>query len=62
MSTSRDGRIECTTIWLSSQIKPDVLRYALLTNLPETKDSEFHRKDLSGKETTNELVAILATL
>jgi methionyl-tRNA synthetase len=37
--------------------KPDVLRYALLTNLPETKDSEFTWKDFQAKN-NNELVAI----
>jgi methionyl-tRNA synthetase len=38
--------------------KPDILRYALLTNLPETKDSEFTWKDFQAKN-NNELVAIL---
>jgi methionyl-tRNA synthetase len=38
--------------------KPDVLRYALLTNLPETKDSEFTWKDFQARN-NNELVAIL---
>jgi len=37
--------------------KPDVLRYALLTNLPEAKDSEFTWKDFQAKN-NNELVAI----
>jgi methionyl-tRNA synthetase len=37
--------------------KQDELRYTLLTNLPETKDSEFTWKDYQAKN-NNELVAI----
>ena len=41
MSTSRGWSIEMHDYIAEFPDKPDVLRYALLTNLPETKDSEF---------------------
>lgn len=58
MSTSRGWSIEMHEYLLDFPDKPDVLRYALLTNLPETKDSEFTWKDFQAKN-NNELVAIL---
>ncbi|HMI65073.1 MAG TPA: methionine--tRNA ligase, partial [Cyclobacteriaceae bacterium] len=41
MSTSRGWSIEMHEYLEDFPDKPDVLRYTLLTNLPETKDSEF---------------------
>lgn len=58
MSTSRGWSIEMHEYLEDFPDKPDVLRYALLTNLPETKDSEFSWKDFQSKN-NNELVAIL---
>lgn len=58
MSTSRGWSIEMHEYLADFPDKPDVLRYALLTNLPETKDSEFTWKDFQAKN-NNELVAIL---
>jgi methionyl-tRNA synthetase len=57
MSTSRGWSIETHEYLEDFPDKPDVLRYALLTNLPETKDSEFTWKDFQSKN-NNELVAI----
>jgi methionyl-tRNA synthetase len=57
MSTSRGWSIEMHEYLADFSDKPDVLRYALLTNLPETKDSEFTWKDFQAKN-NNELVAI----
>lgn len=57
MSTSRGWSIEMHDYIANFPDKPDVLRYALLTNLPETKDSEFTWKDFQSKN-NNELVAI----
>ncbi len=57
MSTSRGWSIEMHEYLEDFPDKPDVLRYALLTNLPETKDSEFTWKDFHSKN-NNELVAI----
>lgn len=57
MSTSRGWSIEMHEYLEDFPDKPDVLRYALLTNLPEAKDSEFTWKDYQGKN-NNELVAI----
>jgi methionyl-tRNA synthetase len=57
MSTSRGWSIEMHEYLADFADKPDVLRYALLTNLPETKDSEFTWKDFQAKN-NNELVAI----
>ncbi|MBS1508806.1 MAG: methionine--tRNA ligase [Bacteroidetes bacterium] len=57
MSTSRGWSIEMHEYLEDFPDKPDVLRYALLTNLPETKDSEFTWKDFQAKN-NNELVAI----
>jgi len=58
MSTSRGWSIEMHEYLEDFPNKPDVLRYALLANLPETKDSEFTWKDFQAKN-NNELVAIL---
>jgi methionyl-tRNA synthetase len=58
MSTSRGWSIEMHEYLADFPNKPDVLRYALLTNLPEAKDSEFTWKDFQAKN-NNELVAIL---
>lgn len=58
MSTSRGWSIEMHEYLEDFPDKPDVLRYALLANLPETKDSEFTWKDFQAKN-NNELVAIL---
>jgi len=58
MSTSRGWSIEMHEYLEDFPDKPDVLRYVLLTNLPETKDSEFTWKDFQAKN-NNELVAIL---
>ena len=57
MSTSRGWSIEMYEYLEDFPDKPDVLRYTLLTNLPETKDSEFTWKDFQAKN-NNELVAI----
>ena len=57
MSTSRGWSIEMHEFLNDFPDKPDVLRYALLTNLPEAKDSEFTWKDFQAKN-NNELVAI----
>ena len=57
MSTSRGWSIEMHDYLREFPGKEDVLRYALLTNLPETKDSEFTWKDFQSKN-NNELVAI----
>jgi methionyl-tRNA synthetase len=58
MSTSRGWSIEMHEFLEDFPGKVDVLRYALLTNLPEAKDSEFTWKDFQAKN-NNELVAIL---
>jgi methionyl-tRNA synthetase len=57
MSTSRGWSIEMHEYIEDFPDKADVLRYALLSNLPETKDSEFTWKDFQAKN-NNELVAI----
>jgi len=58
ISTSRNW-----AVWLHEYLKdfPDMqdeLRYCLITNLPENKDSDFSWKDFQ-KKNNNELVAIL---
>ena len=58
ISTSRNW-----AVWLHEYLKdfPDMqdeLRYCLITNLPESKDSDFSWKDFQQKN-NNELVAIL---
>jgi methionyl-tRNA synthetase len=58
LSTSRNW-----AVWLHEYLdefpgKEDVLRYALCSMLPETKDSEFTWKDFQARN-NNELVAIL---
>lgn len=57
MSTSRGWSIEMHEYLEDFPTRPDELRYALLTNLPESKDSEFTWKDYQAKN-NNELVAI----
>lgn len=57
MSTSRGWSIEMHEYIEDFPGKEDVLRYALLTNLPEAKDSEFTWKDFQAKN-NSELVAI----
>jgi methionyl-tRNA synthetase len=57
MSTSRGWSVEMHEYLEDFPTKPDELRYALLTNLPEAKDSEFTWKDFQAKN-NNELVAI----
>lgn len=57
MSTSRGWSIEMHDYLKEFPGKEDVLRYTLLTILPEAKDSEFTWKDYQSKN-NNELVAI----
>jgi methionyl-tRNA synthetase len=57
MSTSRGWSIEMHEYLEDFPGKPDVLRYCLLANLPEVKDSEFTWKDFQSRN-NNELVAI----
>jgi methionyl-tRNA synthetase len=57
MSTSRGWSIEMHEYLEDFPDKPDVLRYYLISNAPETKDSEFTWKDFQAKN-DNELVAI----
>jgi methionyl-tRNA synthetase len=57
MSTSRGWSVEMHEYLEDFPGKADVLRYCLLANLPETKDSEFTWKDFQAKN-NNELVAI----
>ncbi len=58
MSTSRGWSIEMHEYLEDFPDKTDELRYCLLANLPETKDSEFTWKDFQARN-NNELVAIL---
>jgi methionyl-tRNA synthetase len=58
ISTSRNW-----AVWLHEYLeefpeKQDVLRYALASNMPETKDNDFTWKDFQAKN-NNELVAII---
>ncbi|MDR2010124.1 MAG: methionine--tRNA ligase [Bacteroidales bacterium] len=58
ISTSRNW-----AVWLHEYLeefpgKQDVLRYALASNMPETKDNDFTWKDFQAKN-NNELVAIM---
>lgn len=57
MSTSRRWSIEMHEYIEDFPDKADILRYCLLSNLPETKDSEFTWKDFQTKN-NSELVAI----
>ncbi len=57
MSTSRGWSIEMHDYLREFPGKEDVLRYTLLTIMPEAKDSEFTWKDFQSKN-NNELVAI----
>ena len=58
MSTSRGWSIEMHEYLEDFPDRTDELRYCLLANLPETKDSEFTWKDFQARN-NNELVAIL---
>ena len=58
MSTSRGWSIEMHEYLADFPGKADVLRYCLISNAPETKDSEFTWKDFQARN-DNELVAIL---
>ena len=58
MSTSRKWSVEMHQYLEDFPDKPDALRYCLLSNLPENKDSEFTWKDFQTKN-NSELVAIL---
>ncbi|MBC7412596.1 MAG: methionine--tRNA ligase [Bacteroidia bacterium] len=57
MSTSRGWSIEMHEYLHDFPNQPDLLRFTLMSILPETKDSEFTWKDFQAK-TNNELVAI----
>lgn len=57
MSTSRGWSIEMHEYLEDFPDKPDVLRYYLIANAPENKDSEFTWKDFQARN-DNELVAI----
>jgi methionyl-tRNA synthetase len=57
MSTSRGWSIEMHEYLNDFPNQPDLLRFTLMSILPETKDSEFTWKDFQAK-TNNELVAI----
>jgi methionyl-tRNA synthetase len=61
MSTSRGWSVEMHEYLEDFPGKEDVLRYALLANLPETKDSEFTWQDYQTKN-NSELVAIFGNL
>ena len=58
MSTSRGWSVEMHEYLEDFPNRQDELRYCLLTNLPETKDSEFTWKDFQSRN-NSELVAIL---
>jgi len=59
MSTSRGWSIEMDEYLADFPGKPDELRYCLLANLPETKDSEFTWKDYQTR-CTSELADIFS--
>ena len=61
MSTSRHWSVEMHEYLEDFPGKEDILRYVLLSNLPETKDSEFTWKDFQTKN-NSELVGILGNL
>ncbi len=58
MSTSRRWSLEMHEYLQAMPGKVDELRYSLITNLPETKDSDFSWKDYQLK-VNSELVAII---
>ncbi len=58
MSTSKGWSVEMHNYLADFPGKPDVLRYCLISNMPETKDSEFTWKDFQLKN-NSELVGIL---
>jgi methionyl-tRNA synthetase len=61
MSTSRHWSVEMHDYISQFPYKSDQLRYCLIANMPETKDSEFTWKDFQTKN-NSELVAILGNL
>lgn len=61
MSTSRHWSVEMHDYLQQFPYKSDQLRYCLIANMPETKDSEFTWKDFQTKN-NSELVAILGNL
>lgn len=61
MSTSRHWSVEMHDYLSQFPYKSDQLRYCLIANMPETKDSEFTWKDFQTKN-NSELVAILGNL
>lgn len=61
MSTSRRWSLEMYEYLQAMPDKVDELRYALITNLPETKDADFSWKDYQLK-VNSELVAILGNM
>ncbi|MEI6312173.1 MAG: methionine--tRNA ligase [Bacteroidota bacterium] len=61
MSTSRHWSVEMHDYISQFPYKSDQLRYCLISNMPETKDSEFTWKDFQTKN-NSELVAILGNL
>jgi methionyl-tRNA synthetase len=61
MSTSRQWSVEMHDYINEFPGKADVLRYCLISNMPETKDSEFTWRDFQTKN-NSELVAILGNL
>jgi methionyl-tRNA synthetase len=58
MSTSKRWSVEMHDYLADFPGKPDVLRYCLISNMPETKDSEFTWKDFQTRN-NSELVGIL---
>jgi methionyl-tRNA synthetase len=61
MSTSRHWSVEMHEYLEAFPDQPDALRYCLIANAPETKDSEFTWKDFQVKN-NSELVGILGNL
>lgn len=59
LSKSRGHTIEIKDFGApESKVKPDVMRYALTTGMPETKDADFSWRDYQARN-NNELAAIL---
>jgi methionyl-tRNA synthetase len=58
ISTSRNWAVWLHEYLVEFKDKQDVLRYALCSNAPETKDNDFTWKDFQSRN-NNELVAIL---
>lgn len=47
ISTSEIGQFGCTNIYRTFRAGEDELRYTLIANMPENKDSEFTWQDFS---------------